>query len=109
MAKIHVIECGQNCIIWLGGSEKTFVFITRYFGGETEKVSAISLMHSSVYIEIVVVLWVIENILHKFLSKIISETSQTTIIDKNLQHFEQKSIIFSDISLPGLDNRACKK
>ena len=37
-----------------------------------------------------------------FLSEIISETLQTPI-KTFLQHFEQKNIIFSDISLPKLD------
>ena len=37
-----------------------------------------------------------ENILHGFLSEIISETSQTPI-ETFLQYFEEKRIIFSDI------------
>ena len=37
-----------------------------------------------------------ENILHCFLLEVITETSQTPI-ETFLQHFEQESIIFSDI------------
>ena len=39
--------------------------------------------------------------MHQFLSEIISETSQAPIKTFR-QHFEQKIIIFSDISLPRL-------
>ena len=79
MTKCNVIQACENCMIWLNCLEGKWQFIYVIFN-----------IGKAYFYEF------FRNILRRFLSEVISETSQAPI-KTFCQHFEQKRNIFSDI------------